>query len=197
MKKILIINAHQYFEGIAEGKLNNTMVEIAKNEFINRGCEVKTTTIEKGYDAQEEVEKHEWADIIITQSPVYWFQSPWIHKKYIDEVLGLASFQQKLCLNDGRSREDASKQYGTGGLMLGKKFMMSLTWNAPREAFGNEDQFLYEGKTLDDTQIGVTSIYKFCGCEILESFACYDVMKNQDIDNDIIKYKAHLENLWS
>ncbi|MCP4229659.1 MAG: NAD(P)H-dependent oxidoreductase, partial [bacterium] len=49
--------------------------------FGNSDIAVKLTYIEKGYDINEEVEKHIWADIIITQSPVYWFGTPWIYKK--------------------------------------------------------------------------------------------------------------------
>lgn len=28
--------------------------------------------------------------------------------------------------------------------------MLSLTWNAPEEAFGNTNQVLFNGKTVDD-----------------------------------------------
>ncbi len=163
MKKVLIINAHQRYEGFAEGKLNQTFVDVMKTEFENKGCDVKLTVIEKGYDPVEEVEKHVWADLIITQSPVYWFGNPWIYKKYIDEVFNAGLFQQSLIVDDGRTRKDPNKQYGTGGKMQGKKYMLSLTWNAPKEAFGNKNQILFEGKTADELLISNTSVYKFCG----------------------------------
>ncbi len=195
MKNVLIINAHQFYEGFAEGKLNETLVDVAKKKFEAKGCEVKTTIIEKGYDVEDEIQKHLWADIIITQSPVYWFSAPWIHKKYIDEVFTTALVQQSLIVDDGRTREDLSKQYGTGGKMQGKQFMLSLTWNAPKDAFGNKEQILYDGKTVDDAFIAVTTNYKFCGAEILPSFACYDVLKNPDIQNDINRFKEHLNSV--
>ncbi len=55
MKKVLLINAHQFYEGFAEGKLNRTMVEVMKEELETKDCEVKLTYIEKGYDINKEV----------------------------------------------------------------------------------------------------------------------------------------------
>jgi len=196
MKKILIINAHQKYEGAAEGKLNQTMVDLMKTELEAKECEVKLTNIEASYDVGEEVEKHEWADLIIMQSPVYWFGAPWIHKKYIDEVFSAALFQQKLIVDDGRTRSDPGKQYGTGGKMQGKKYMLSLTWNAPKEAFGDENQVMFKGKTVDDAFVANTGVYKFCGAEILPSFSCHDVMKNPDVEGDMARLKEHLNGIF-
>ncbi len=192
MKKVLLINSHQFYEGFAEGKLNKTMADVAKEEMEAKGCEVKLTYVEKGYDINEEVEKHLWADIIITQSPVYWFGTPWIHKKYIDEVFTAGLVQQSLIIDDGRTSKDPDKQYGTGGKMQGKKHMLSLTWNAPKEAFDNKGQNLFEGKTVDDIFIGNTAAYKFCGAKTLPSFSCYDVIKEPDVENDIERLRQHL-----
>ena len=195
MKKVLIINAHQKYEGFAEGKLNQTFVDVMKTEFENKGYEVKLTAIEKGYDPVEEVEKHVWADLIITQSPVYWFGNPWIYKKYIDEVFNAGLFQQKLIVDDGRTRKDPSKQYGTGGKMQGKRYMLSLTWNAPKEAFEDKDQFLFEGKTTDEAFFANTSVYKFCGAEIIPSFSSFNVLKDPQVDKDIKTLKERLKEL--
>lgn len=195
MKKVLLINAHQFYEGFAEGKLNKTMAGVIKEEMEAKGSELRLTTIEKGYDINEEVEKHLWADIIITQSPVYWFGLPWIYKKYVDEVFTAGLVQKNLLVDDGRTRKDPSKQYGTGGKMQGKEYMLSLTWNAPKEAFNNNDQILFEGKSVDDVFVGNTVNYKFCGAEILPSFSCYNVMKEVDVEGDIERLKLHLVNV--
>jgi NADPH dehydrogenase (quinone) len=192
MKNLLIINAHQRYEGIAEGKLNGMIVDVIQSEMAGMGYEVQHTTIEQGYDISEEVQKHLWADIIITQAPVYWFGMPWIYKKYVDEVLSAGLAQQILLVNDGRSRQDPSKQYGTGGKMQGKKYMISLTWNAPRDAFDAPGQYLFAGKTVDDVFEHNTAVYKFCGVEIVPSFSCYDVFKNPDIEGDVERLKGHL-----
>ncbi len=194
MKNVLIINAHLRYEGFSEGKLNQTMVDCMKEELEAKGCEIKETYVEKGYDPAEEVDKHVWADLIITQSPCNWFGCPWIHKKYIDEVFNTGLFQQKLIIDDGRTREDPSKQYGTGGKMQGKKYILSLTWNAPKEAFGDKSQLLFEGKTPDDVFFGNTAVYKFCGAEIIPSFSCFNVMKEPDVENDLKRIKQHLNS---
>ena len=195
MKKILIINAHQKYEGFADGKLNQTMVDLMKEELETKGCEVKLTGIEKGYDVNEEVEKHIWADAIITQSPVYWFGAPWIYKKYIDEIFTTSLVQQSLLVDDGRTRKDSSKQYGTGGKMQGKKYMLSLTWNAPKEAFDNKAQILFQGKSVDEVFLHNTAVYKFCGVEILPSFSCFDVLKEPDIEAELEGMKVHLKKI--
>ena len=117
MKKVLIINAHQKYEGFSEGKLNQTFADLAKETLEAKGCEVKTTYIEKGYDIEEEITKHEWADLVITQTPVNWFNTPWMHKKYIDEVFTTALMQGKIVKDDGRTRSDITKQYGSGGYL--------------------------------------------------------------------------------
>lgn len=195
MKKVLLINAHQLYEGFAEGRLNKTMTGVIQEEMEAEGCEVKLTYIEKGYDINEEIEKHLRADLIITQAPVYWFGTPWIYKKYIDEVFTTGLVQENLLVDDGRTREDPTRQYGTGGKMHGKSCMFSLTWNAPSEAFGDKEQNLFGGRTVDDIFIGHTSVYKFCGVDILPSFSCYNVMKAPDVEGDIKRIRQHLADV--
>jgi len=195
MKKVLIINAHQVYENFAEGKLNKTFVDKAKEFFESKGLEVKTTEIEKGYDIEEEITKHEWADLVITQTPVYWFNTPWIHKKYIDEVFTTALFQGKIVKDDGRTRSDVTKQYGTGGLSQGKKYLLSSTWNAPQEAFGDKNQTLFEGKSVDDALINLSANYKFCGYEILKGFHIHDVLKNPNVEEDLPRFEKHLSEI--
>jgi modulator of drug activity B len=34
------------------------------------------------------------------------------------------------------------------------------------------------------------------GMEPLETFVCYDVLKNPDIDNDFLRLEAHLDRLF-
>jgi modulator of drug activity B len=192
MKNVLIINAHQFYEGISSGKLNRTMAGVIRKEMEQRGDEVQETVIEAGYDINAEVDKHVWADLIILQSPVFWFGMPWIYKKYVDEVFTAGLMQQQLLSDDGRTRDDPSRQYGTGGKMQGKRYMMSLTWNAPQEAFGDPQQVLFEGKSVDDVFVSNTANYKFCGAEVLPAFSSHDVMKQADIEGDIARLREHL-----
>ena len=95
------------------------------------------------------------ADLVILQMPVNWFSAPWIYKKYVDEVFNVGLAKEVLLA--GHTHQDPSRQYGTGGKMQGKKFMISATWNAPREAFDNPNGELYGGKGTADLFLHITS----------------------------------------
>lgn len=195
MKKVLLINAHQTYEGISSGGLNNVVAGVIEEEVRKRNFEFQRTDIEKGYDINAEVQRHLWADLIILQSPVFWFGAPWIYKKYVDEVFTAGMVQGCFITGDGRTREDPSKQYGSGGLLQGKQYMISLTWNAPAEAFGNPEQNLFEGRSVDDVFVLNTANYKFCGMEVLPSFSCHDVFKAPDIANDLERLRQQLARI--
>lgn len=192
---VLIINAHQKYENFSEGTLNNALVDIINRAVRDGGGAVRNTVIEAGYDPAKEVAKHLWADLIILQSPVFWFQCPWIYKKYVDEVFTLGLGTGEMVANDGRTRADPARQYGTGGQMAGKKFMMSLTWNAPAEAFGDPDQALFAGKSVDDVFVGTSLNYKFCGVEVLPAFSFHDVRKDPDVENELKRFNAMLTTI--
>ena len=127
------------------------------------------------------MKKHVAADLVILQTPVNWFSAPWIYKKYVDEVFNVGLAKEVLLAGDGRTRQDPSRQYGTGGKMQGKKFMISATWNAPREVFDNPNGELYGGKGTADLFLHVTSNYKFMGFDILPDYGVFDIFKNPDI----------------
>ncbi|QMU84708.1 MULTISPECIES: NAD(P)H-dependent oxidoreductase [Paenarthrobacter] len=125
-----------------------------------------------------------------------WFSAPWIYKKYVDEVFNNGLHSKTLLDNDGRTRSDPSRQYGTGGHMQGKKFMVAATWNAPKESFNNADGVLFEGKGTDDLLLHITSNYKFTGFDILPNFGVYDIFKDDaDIADALDGYVDHLKNI--
>ena len=194
-KTVLLINTHLTYPGWSEGKLNASFYNVAKEFFISKNYRVLETKVEDGYNADEEVEKHLQADIVILQTPVNWENAPWIYKKYVDEVFNTGMFSQTFLTDDGRTRTDPTKQYGTGGKMQGKQFMVSATWNAPKEAFGNPNQYLLQGKTTEDIFLHITTNYRFCGVTVLEAFNCFDVMKNPQIESDLKRWKERLETL--
>jgi hypothetical protein len=53
----LIINTHLTYPGWSEGKLNLTLMELAKTFFVERGHTVTETMVERGYKTDEEVSK--------------------------------------------------------------------------------------------------------------------------------------------
>ncbi|MCW3167338.1 NAD(P)H-dependent oxidoreductase [Chryseobacterium sp. 09-1422] len=195
-KKVLIINTHLTYPNWSEGLLNDAFHQKAKESFLSKGFEILETKVEDGYDAAKEVEKHVEADIIILQTPINWFGAPWIYKKYVDEVFNSGLHSAQFLSGDGRTREDATKQYGTGGKMQSKKFMVCATWNAPKASFNDSAQLLFEGRSTADVLIQITSNYRFCGADIVADYNCFDIFKDGDIVADLENYPKHLEKVF-
>lgn len=192
MKNVLIINGHQRYEGFAEGKLTETVIDNIKNELSGNEFKIEETYIEKGYEVSTEVEKFKKADYIIFQYPVYWMSVPWIAKKYIDEIfsagVGTVTYE-----NDGRSRSDVSKRYGSGGLMTDKKYMLSLTYNCPEGEFDDANSF-FDGLSLDEANYAVHKIFQFCGAKQLKTYAMHDIFKsNLDVPVELKKLNVILK----
>ncbi len=195
MKNIFLINAHQYYP-FAEGKLNQTLVDTATRHLEDKGYEVRHTTMKDDWDVDQEIDRHVWADCVILQTPVNWMGVPWSFKKYIDSVY-TAGMDGRLCDGDGRSRRDPSKQYGSGGSLTGTKYMLSLTFSTPKSVFDDPAQEFFAGKGVDDLLWPMHLTFKFFGMTPLPTFACHDVMKNPDVDNDLVRFAAHLDRLFS
>ena len=188
MKKVLIINGHQYYDMVARGELTNSFITKANEFFIKNGFEVKQTHIEKGYSVEEECEKFEWADYVLFQYPVYWMGVPWLTKKYFDETFT----QGRHYLNDGRSRTDENKTYGMGGLLKGKKYMLSLTYNCPTSEFDNPNGF-FDGLSLDEANVATHKIFQFCGLEALKTYSVHDIFKGDlDLNKELEKFERVL-----
>ncbi|WP_199609107.1 NAD(P)H-dependent oxidoreductase [Flocculibacter collagenilyticus] len=189
MSNILIINGHQYYP-FSEGKLNATLVDKAASLLAAKGHSTRIVTMLDDINVEEELANHQWADIVILQTPVNWMGIPWSFKKYMDEVY-TAGMAGALCDGDGRNESAPKKNYGMGGTLTNTKYMISLTFNAPEEAFNDEHEF-FNGKSVDDLLFPMHMNFKFFGMKPLETFACFDVMKNADIENDFKRFEAHI-----
>lgn len=121
--------------------------------------------------------------------PGWWMGEPWTVKKYIDEIFTFG--HGRLYASDGRSREDSSKKYGSGGLLAGKKYLLSLTWNAPLEAFTDPQQF-FEGVGVDGVYLHTHKAFQFLGMSPRRTFICNDVIKQTDVPAYIQQYQQHL-----
>jgi len=190
-KKALVINGYEVFEGVGQNRLNNSLVAYTKEILENKGYEVSITEINKEYDAMAEHDKILAADVVFVQSPIYWFGVPGAFKSYIDRVFLIGYGSGSMSKGDGRTREDESKKYGSGGILKDKKYMISTTWNAPESAFNDKKEFI-EGLTLDEATLTLHKTFQFCGLEKLPSFAVYDVFKEKDRTQDIQKFKNHI-----
>ena len=195
MKNVLIINGHQPGP-YSPGKLNATLVSAAREQLEARGYEVKVTVVaEDGWDVETEISTHLWADAIIMQFPVNWMGTPWCMKKYMDDVY-TAAIDGRMCTGDGRSKEDPKSQYGTSGALKATRYMLSLTFNAPADAFNDPNQVFFEGRSVDDLMLPMHLNAKFFAMTPLPTFSSHDVWMRPEIEKDLERFREHLESAF-
>ncbi|MFD2554503.1 NAD(P)H-dependent oxidoreductase [Sphingobacterium tabacisoli] len=194
---IFIINGAQKFAH-SGGAFNKTLNSWTTAFVQAKGFEFRTTDINDEFDAFAEVENFKWADVIVYHFPVWWFQVPNRLKYYIDEVF-TAGHENGIYKNDGRSHENPEINYGRGGLMQGKKYMVNTTWNAPETAFTLEGEF-FDQKSVDDGVLfGFHKMNQFAAMERINGFHFHDLEKNatqERVDAYEMAYRAHLEEAF-
>lgn len=193
MKNILLINGAKTFAH-SNGQLNDTLTQFAQEVLSGLGHQVQVTRADSEYDAKAEVEKFLWADTVIYQMPGWWMGAPWTVKKYIDDVF--TEGHGSLYANDGRSRADASKKYGSGGLIHDKNYMLSLTWNAPMDAFNDAEQF-FHGVGVDGVYLPFHKANQFLGMQTLPTFIVNDVIKAPEVEAYMAQYREHLTQVFA
>jgi modulator of drug activity B len=195
MKNIFVINGGQVFAQ-SGGKFNKTLEETTVNFFQNHpDFEVRSTDINMPYEPKQEAENYKWADVIIYHTPIWWFQVPFDFKKYLDTVFS-AGYQNGIYKSDGRSSANPAINYGKGGMMHGKHYMVTSSWNAPEEAFTLPGEFFNQHSVDEGVLFGFHRMNAFTGMEQLESIHFHDVMKNPDIDTLMSRYRNHLNKLF-
>lgn len=199
MQKILVINGGKTFAH-SGGRLNTTLTEWDSEFFTpENGFELKITQVGEGnYDANEEVEKFVWADVIIYHFPIWWMYLPFSLKEYFDKVL-TAGHRKGLYYSDGRKANNPERNYGTGGLMQGTRYLVTTTWNAPKTAFTLPEEF-FQGRSVDDGVLfSFHRMNAFCGLEPLPSKHFHDVEKNGSPELTAsfkVEYLEHLRNVF-
>lgn len=193
MSKIFILNGGKEFAH-SKGMLNDTLTALAESVLTELGHEVRISRADSEYDVQAEIQNYVWADTVIYQMPGWWMGAPWTVKKYIDAVF--TEGHGTLYASDGRSRMDATKKYGSGGLIQGKKYMLSLTWNAPLDAFTEADQF-FEGVGVDGVYLAFHKANQFLGMQSLPTFIANDVIKVADVPEYENQYRQHLKAVFA
>lgn len=193
MKNVFIINGHQKYP-FSEGKLNASLTERAEKFFLENGYNVRKITMDDDYETQEQIENFKWADLVFFQTPLNWMGVSWSFKKYIDEVFS-AGMMGEMSDGDGRTAENPKKNYGLAGKLDGK-YMMSVTANAPKEAFNNPEEKFFAGISEDELLRPMHLNFKWFGLEPLPTFMAYDVMKNPEIENDFKRFDEHLNKYF-
>jgi modulator of drug activity B len=195
MKNIFVINGGQIF-GHSGGKFNKTLSDTTVAYFTGKeGFEVRYTDVNNSYDLKQEVDNYKWADVVIYHTPVWWFQLPHGFKKYIDEVF-TEGYQNGIYKSDGRSSANPAINYGTGGMMHGKVYMLTTSWNAPKEAFTLPGEFFNQHSVDEGPLFGFHRMNAFTGMQPLESLHFHDVMKSADIPAEIQRYTQHLDKIF-
>ena len=189
MKHVFLINGHQKYP-FSEGRLNAALLDRAASFFKSHDYELKTTTMKDNYEVEAEIEKWKWADLIFFQTPINWMGVSWSFKKYIDEVFSFGMMGE-MSDGDGRTKEAPKQNYGLGGKLKGQ-YMMSVTANAPKEAFNNPEERFFAGISEDELLRPMHLNFKWFGFEPLPTFMAYDVMKNPEIANDFERFDTHL-----
>lgn len=193
MSNILIINGHQPFPS-SPGRLNASLAARAASFFHVRGCSVREIATAQPWSLDTEVDNQLWASLIFLQFPLNSMGLPWSLKKYLDEVY-TAGMDGRLAKGDGRSRTDPTRQYGSGGLMQGRSYALSVTSNAPAEAFSDPNQTLFAGRSLDDLLDPVHINFAFFGLQALPTFSAWDVSKAPSVAADFDRFETHLVGL--
>jgi len=195
MKNILIVNGAIRFAH-SGGTFNSSLVEWTTTIAEKLGNSVKIVNVQDEFDPMQEVEKFKWADVIIYHTPIWWFHLPSRFKFYLDEVL-TAGYNNGMYKSDGRSHVNPAINYGTGGLMQGKYYMVTSTWNAPEEAFTLEGEFFKQTSVDDGVLFGFHRMNDFLGLTRLDGMHFHDLEKNGS-EERILKYKTsyqtHLEH---
>jgi len=195
MTKIFIINGGQKF-GHSGGKFNETLAAATADFFSEfHEFEVKTTNINESYDPKEEVAKYVWADVVIYHTPIWWFQLPHGFKQYIDVVFE-EGHKTGIYISDGRKADNPTRNYGTGGMLHGRKYMVTSSWNAPKEAFTLPEEFFMQTSVDDGPLFGFHRMNAFTGMERLNGIHFHDVEKNINVVRDLALYKLHLKETF-
>ena len=122
MSNILVINGAKQFAH-SNGELNDTLTTLATNHLTELGHEVKVTRADSDYNAEAEVEKYLWADVVIYQMPGWWMGAPWTVKNiltmYLRQVMVL--FMQTMVV-----AALMPQKYGSGGLIHDKNICCRL-----------------------------------------------------------------------
>jgi len=189
MSNVFIINGHAHHQ-MSPGTLTDAFVQRARSFFAARGHDVEVTEVEQPYDIDAEIEKLRWADTVLLQAPVNWMGVSWALKKYIDDVW-TQGMMGELSGGDGRTSEAPTENYGLAPRLTGT-YMMSLTGNAPAEAFNDPAEEFFAGLSEDELMRPMHLNFKWIGLSPLPTFMAYDVLKNPDVENDFARFDEHL-----
>jgi len=134
-------------------------------------------------DIREEIEKMQWADLLLFQFPLWWTAFPAIMKGWIDRV-----FAPGIAFNAAEQRH-----YDTG-LLKGKKAMLAFTAGSSKEMYSR-------GGVHGDITALLTyithAIFEYVGMEALPSFIVWGApyVPEEERDRHLEEYRERLRSL--
>ncbi len=175
---ILLVNGYQKHD-FCKGELNFSLYNIFLNK-LRHHHNIQLSSVES-YDVIDERNKFFWADLIIFQFPIYWFNVPGKLKLYLDDVFEYGQFYS------------FADKYGKGGLMKGKEYIISSTWNAPEYTFNDNNEF-FNGRNVDEILISFHKAMEFCGFTQRETLSFHNVVKEPNFELYKTKLEQYIDN---
>ena len=133
-------------------------------------------------DIKAEMEKIEWADLIIFQFPIWYETMPALLKAWFERVLA-----------HGFAHNILEGKVNDQGFLKGKKAMLSFTAGSEKESFYNDISSEDKTKLLPP----VTKALRFTGLKVIDAFAVFNAMplSEDDAENAFDEYKKLLNNI--
>ncbi|GAM64945.1 NAD(P)H oxidoreductase YRKL [Vibrio ishigakensis] len=152
----------------------NNFTTVHDPDFFKQQLEEMHATDNDGFapEIETELQKLEWADLVIFQFPLWWFGLPAVLKGWVDRVFAMARTY-------GRGRI-----YETGPFK-GKKAMLSLTMGGGEEIYVKGG---WNGDLMGILRPIHRGIFEFNGYDVLEPFTVYGPARMSDEER-----KAELE----
>lgn len=190
---VLIVNGGAR-HAFAAGDLNALLADVAGAAAAAAGATYELTKAFEPFDTEAEVQRYLRSDLIVYQMPAWWMGTPWPMKRYIDEVF--TAGYGRLYAHDGRTAKDPSGKYGSGGLLTGRRYLISATWNAPESAFSAPGG-MFEEKGAEALYFPFHKANQMLGLTPLPTFMFTDVIKDPQIDRDVERYREYLRSIFA
>lgn len=166
-----------YAQGFNPVGGKHDFTQLSEEEFYKYQSEQVAATQSGTFatDVKAEMDKLDWADLVIFQHPLWWFDAPAILKGWYDRVLA------------------SGFAYGGGnmfdkGNLAGKRALVSITTGGPEQSYPNLNE------TLKATLFG--RLY-FCGMQVFQPFAAFGIAHQDDESRArvLADYRKRIEGL--
>jgi len=154
-------------------------------DYLNLPLEESHAEKQGGFsdEIEGEIQKMEWCDLMIIQTPVWWQGVPAMIKGWIDRVFAMR-------------RTYGHSAYHKEGVFKGKKALISVTTGVLEAGYGDK---AVVGNIMDILRPIQAGVLEFTGWSILEPNIVYSPIRMDDVQRaDVIsQYAERLKNIES